>query len=74
MPFKVNAKNTKKLLTRFIFSLLQYLMSFLCEIMITGCKELTTFSSYNSLLFRPATIIANEATELRSEVASAAEL
>ena len=35
----------------------QYLMSFLCVIVITGCKELITFSSCISLLFRPATII-----------------
>ena len=32
-------------------------MSFLCEIVITGCKELITFSSCISLLFRPTTII-----------------
>ena len=32
-------------------------MSFLCVIVITGCKELITFSSCISLLFRPATII-----------------
>ena len=33
------------------------MMSFLCVIVITGCKELITFSSCISLLFRPATII-----------------
>ena len=32
-------------------------MSFLCVIVITGCKELISFSSCISLLFRPATII-----------------
>ena len=32
-------------------------MSFLCVIVITVCKELITFSSCISLLFRPATII-----------------
>ena len=44
---------------RLIFSLLknmfikiQYLMSFLCVIVITGCKELITFSSFIFLLFR----------------------
>ena len=33
------------------------MMSFLCVIVITDCKELITFSSCISLLFRPATII-----------------
>ena len=33
------------------------MMSFLCVIVITGCKELITLSSCISLLFRPATII-----------------
>ena len=33
------------------------MMSFLCVIVITGCKEETTFSSCISLLFRPATEI-----------------
>ena len=34
------------------------MMSFLCVIVITGCKELNTFlSECISLLFRPATII-----------------
>ena len=33
------------------------MMSFLCVIVITVCKELITFSSCISLLFRPATII-----------------
>ena len=33
------------------------MMSFLCVIVITGCKEVITFSSCISLLFRPATII-----------------
>ena len=33
------------------------MMSFLCVIVITGCKELITFSSCISLLFRSATII-----------------
>ena len=32
-------------------------MSFLCVIVITGCKELITFSSCICLLFRPTTII-----------------
>ena len=32
-------------------------MSFLCVIVITGCKELISFSSCISLLFRPAAII-----------------
>ena len=36
---------------------IQYLMSFLCGIVITDCKEVITFSSCISLLFRPATII-----------------
>ena len=36
---------------------IQYLMSFLCVIVITDCKELITFSSCISLLFRPSTII-----------------
>ena len=31
--------------------------SFLCVIVITGCKELITFSLCISLLFRPAAII-----------------
>ena len=33
------------------------MMSFLCVIVITGSKELITFSSCISLLFRPAAII-----------------
>ena len=48
-----------KILLRLIFSLLknmfikiQYLMSFLCVIVITGWKEVITFSSCISLLFR----------------------
>ena len=63
----MRVKNTEKYINSFDISLLknmfisfiriQYLMSFLCVIVITGCKELTTFSSCNSLLFRPATII-----------------
>ena len=60
----MRVKNTEKYINSFDISLLknmfiriQHLMSFLCVIVITGCKELTTFSSCNSLLFRPATII-----------------
>ena len=33
------------------------MMSFLCVIVITGCKEVITLSSCISLLFRPAIII-----------------
>ena len=36
---------------------IQYLISFLCVVVITGCKELITYSSCISLIFRPATII-----------------
>ena len=65
------------MLIRLIFSLLknmfikiQYLMSFLCVIDITGCKELFTYSSCISLIFRPATIIfmAKIAFSLSSQV------
>ena len=40
-----------------MFIQIQYLMSFLCVIVITGRKELFTYSSCISLSFRPATII-----------------
>ena len=40
-----------------MFIKIQYLMSFLYVIDITGCKELITYFSYIFLIFRPATII-----------------
>ena len=40
-----------------MFIKIQYLMSFLCVIVITGCNELITYSSCISLIFIPATII-----------------